>query len=98
MGNISPDAGGTRFGMISYAASPNVVFRFNTLEGSKLNAGGVTALAAKAPRQPGTPRRIDNAINRVGSELFSAKGGTRPNAKKVGLLKIRMELLRSHLR
>lgn len=84
VGNVSPEAGGTRFGMISYAAQPNVVFRFNTLAGNKLNAKEVTALAAKAPRQPGTTRRIDFAINSAGTDLFSAKGGTRPNAKKVG--------------
>ncbi|XP_031572994.1 collagen alpha-6(VI) chain-like [Actinia tenebrosa] len=83
VGNISSDAGGTRFGMISYSAQPNVVFRFNTLQGNNLNAQKVTALAAKAPRQPGTPRRIDIALQSVGTELFSAKGGTRPKARKI---------------
>lgn len=83
--NVSPAADGTRFGLITYASNPAINFNFRTLAGSRLNPTEVQALVDKAPRRPGTKRRIDSALQLAESELFSPKGGARKGAKRVSI-------------
>ena len=79
---VSADRNSNRFGLISYASKPTLVFRFNTLQGSKLSTEGVLGLLDNIPRGSG-PRRIDIALLTARSDLFSAKGGQRPKSSKV---------------
>jgi len=83
IGNVSPSARGTRFGAVSYATAPVVGFKFNALSGPQLNAGEVKQLIQSLPRQKGTDRRIDLAIQAVDRDLFSTAGGARSGARKV---------------
>ena len=82
---VSSDPNSNRFGLISYASQPTVVFRFNTLQGNKLNTEAVAGLLDNLPRGSGV-RRIDLALQRAARDLFSAKGGQRQQSRKVWLL------------
>lgn len=81
--NVSPAPSGTRFGLISFSDSPRVFFKFNTLTGSRLNVGEVKKLVRNTPRQAGTSRRFDRALQSAERELYSTAGGHRTNARKV---------------
>lgn len=83
IGNISPGARGTRYGVVSYATAPVVAFKFNALSGASMNAGEVRKLIQSTPRQKGTNRRIDLAIQGVQRDLFSSAAGARSGARKV---------------
>ena len=80
---ISAAADGSRFGLVSYAAQPKVIFTFNTLQGSSLNAKEVLALVDKTTRQSGEPRRLDLALQAVKRDVFSVSGGSRPKSRRV---------------
>lgn len=80
---MSSDADGTRFGLISFSQEPVVHFNFRTLEGNRLTPTAVQRLIETAPRQRGTKRRIDAALELAEKDLFSEKGGARKNAKRV---------------
>jgi hypothetical protein len=81
--NVSPAPSGTRFGLISFASSPLLFFKFNALTGARLNVEEVKKLVRNTPRQPGSSRRFDHALQSAERELFSNAGGARVNAQKV---------------
>jgi hypothetical protein len=81
--NISPNPDGTRFSVISYAAKPAVHFNFKTLQKAQLNAKRVVQMIQRTPRQAGTERRMDAAMQMVETDLFSSKGGARIGAGRV---------------
>jgi len=79
---VSSDPHSNRFGLVSYASKPTVVFRFNTLQGKQLTTEGVLGQLDNIPRGSGD-RRIDLALTMAGNDLFSEQGGQRPWATKV---------------
>lgn len=93
VGQIAAGPGGTRFGLISYAASPKVIFTLNTLQGEQLTEQRVLALVGKTGRQSGQSLRIDLAIQSAQRDVFSLRGGSRPKARKVSCLVLLLLLL-----
>lgn len=53
------------------------------MKGDQLNVKNVQGLVGKATRQSGQTRRIDLALQTVQRDVFSTRGGSRPNARKV---------------
>ena len=81
--NISPQPYGTRVGIVSYAAVPRMHFDFNFLWGPNLNKERLKGLVNSLYRQPGSDRKIDNAVDFTRENLFSLRGGARPNSRRV---------------
>lgn len=48
-----------------------------------MNVAGYNGLVDKTPRQEGSALRIDLAINLAATDMFDAKGGVRPNSRRV---------------
>lgn len=81
--NISPSLYGTRVGVVSYATLPRMHFDFNFLWGPNLNKERLKGLVNSLYRQPGSDRSIDNAVDFTRENLFSPRGGARPNSRRV---------------
>lgn len=79
---VSSDPNSNRFGLIGYASQPDVILRFNTLQGDRLTTQAVAAMMDNITRGTGD-RRIDLALTAAGNDLFSDKGGQRPYSTKV---------------
>ena len=73
---------GNHFGLITFAASPRVNFYFNTLSENTLNNYEVNRLIGESPRLPGAPR-VDLALQKASSYLFTEENGMRRHARKV---------------
>ena len=78
---------GTRVGVVSYASVTRLHFDFNFLHGFSLNKERVKAHINSLPRQPGNDRRLGGAIDFTRRNLFSRKGGARPNSRRVSSVK-----------
>ena len=81
--NISPTRYGTRIGVVSYASRPRMHFDFNFLWGPNINRDVLKGLVNSLYRLPGTDRRIDIAVDFTRENLFSPRGGARPNSRRV---------------
>lgn len=84
--NISPARYGTRVGVVSYASRSRLHFDFNFLWGPNLNKERLKELVSSLYRLTGTDRRIDTAVDFVRENLFSSRGGARPNSRRVRVL------------
>ena len=85
---ISPARYGTRVGVVSYASRPRMDFDFNFLWGPNLNQERLKRLVNSLNRLPGTDRRIDIAVDFTRENLFSPRGGARPNSRRVRILSL----------
>lgn len=84
--NISPARYGTRVGVVSYASRPRMHFDFNFLWGPNLSKERLKGLVNSLYRLPGSDRRIDTAVDFTRENLFSPRGGARPNSRRVRIL------------
>lgn len=80
---ISSAPYGTRVGIVSYASVPYLHFDFNFLWGPNINKDRLRGLVNSIPRQRGSDRRIDSAVDFARTHLFSSKGGVRPGSQRV---------------
>ena len=80
--DISPS--GTHVATVAYSTNPKVVFKFNTLQGSQLNADEVKKLLDRIPHQRGLTY-IDRALLFADGEIFTVQNGMRPQVTKVTL-------------
>ena len=80
--DISPS--GTHVAAVAYSTNPKVVFKFNTLQGSQLNADEVKKLLDRIPHQRGLTY-IDRALLFADGEIFTVQNGMRPQVTKVTL-------------
>ena len=78
--DISPS--GTHVAAVAYSTNPKVVFKFNTLQGSQLNADEVKKLLDSIPHQRGLTY-IDRALLFADSVIFTVDNGMRPQVTKV---------------
>ena len=86
LSSINHSPYGTRVGVLSYASITHLHFDFNFLRGFNLNKERVKAHINSLPRQPGNDRRLGDAIDYTRRNLFSRKGGARPNSRRVSLV------------
>ena len=78
--DISPS--GTHMAAVAYSTKPQVVFKFNTLQGSQLNTIEVKKLLDGIPHQRGLTY-IDRALLFADGEIFTVANGMRPQVTKV---------------
>ena len=78
--DISPS--GTHVAVVAYSTNPQVVFKFNTLQGSQLNTVEVKKLLDSIPHQRGLTY-IDRALLFADGEIFTVENGMRPQVTKV---------------
>lgn len=81
---VSASPNGTRVGLIRFASKPTTALYFNTIRDKYLRAGTVNKYIDRITQVQGE-RRIDLALHSAATGLFTAKEGSRPNAKKVRL-------------
>ena len=74
---------GNHVGFISYGENANVEFNFNVLQGDRLTPDAVRRYIDNVQYQPRGGTRIDIALNVASRDLFSQRGGYRPNARQV---------------
>ncbi|XP_022806051.1 uncharacterized protein LOC111343164 [Stylophora pistillata] len=86
LSSINHGSYGTRVGVVSYASVTRLHFDFNFLHGFSLNKERVKAHINSLPRQPGNDRRLGGAIDFTRRNLFSRKGGARPNSRRILLI------------
>ena len=77
---VSPS--GTQVATIAYSSKAQVVFKFNTLQGSRLNADEVKKLLDKIPHLRGLTY-IDKAVQLADKEVFVVESGMRRDVTKV---------------
>lgn len=68
---------------MSYGDNANVAFDFNVLKGDQLTPEAIRRYIDRVPYQSLGGRRIDLALDAAYRDLFSQKGGYRPNARQV---------------
>ena len=73
---------GTHVALVEYSTDASVQLRFNDFSGAELNAVNVKRKISSLPHTRGFTY-IDKALGLADRELFSAKGGMRPNVTKV---------------
>ena len=81
--SFRPSWYGNRIGFISYGDNANVDFNFNTLQDDQLNPARIRGIIDSVRYQPRGGRRINLALNVAYRDLFSERGGYRPNARQV---------------
>ena len=81
--DISPS--GTHVAALAYSTRAQVVFKFNTLQGARLNVDEVSRLLDRMPHQRGFTF-IDKALIKANDEVFTKAGGMRDDKPKVGTL------------
>lgn len=86
--SFNPSSPGNHIGFMSYGDTARVQFPFNALRGNRYSPDGVKRLIDNVRYQPGGGRRIDNALNMAYRDLFSRRGGYRPDARQVKALLI----------
>ena len=79
--DISPS--GTHVAALAYSTKAQVVFKFNTLQGARLNVDEVSRLLDRMPHQRGFTF-IDKALIKANNEIFTKAGGMRDDKPKVG--------------
>ena len=72
--NVSPSGG--RIALIQFSTDANVVLKFNTLTGSRLNGGEVNRRVGLLQCQSGF-RRIDKALDLADRDVLTSDGGVR---------------------
>ena len=75
---------GTHVALVEYSTKASVQLRFNEFTDAKLNAVNVKRKIRKLPHARGFTY-IDKALDLADMEIFSEKGGMRPNVSKVNL-------------
>ena len=75
-------AEGTHVGIVMYSNKAEVVFKFNTLQGSQVSASEYEKLINNMRWQRGYTF-IDRGIAKANEELFTAEGGMRNDVNKV---------------
>ena len=78
--DISPS--GTHVAAVAYSTNPQVVFKFNTLQGARLNVDEVNKKLDRMPHQRGFTY-IDRALRLADEQVFNGKDGMRPDVTKV---------------
>ena len=73
---------GTRMALSLYSSKPKISFTFKTLLGSDLNKENLKKYI-EAMRHLRGFTFIDKALEQANEKIFSAKGGMRPEVKKV---------------
>ena len=79
---VSASPSGTRIGIVRFTSKPTTALYFNTIKDEDLEADNVNKFIDPISQMLGE-RRIDLALQRAATDLFSTKEGSRPNAKKV---------------
>ena len=74
----------TRIATISYSTNPDIVLRFNTLSGSRLNVDEVVKVLDGLPWQRGFTY-IDKALEQAAQRVFTTAAGMRSNVPKVNV-------------
>ena len=74
----------THIATISYSTNPEIVLRFNSLSGSRLNVNEVVKVLDGLPWQRGFTY-IDKALEQAAERLFITAAGMRPNVPKVDI-------------
>ena len=78
--DISPS--GTHVAAVAYSTNPQVVFKFNTLQGAQLNVDEVNKKLDRMPHQRGFTY-IDRALRLADEQVFNVKDGMRRDVTKV---------------
>ena len=73
---------GTHIAVIGYSTKASVVLRFNDFSGAFLNSANLKRAISKIVHSRGYTY-IDKALKLANTDVFSAKGGMRPNVTKV---------------
>ena len=81
--SFRPSWPGNHIGFMSYDNTARVHFGFDALRGNRYSPNGIKRLIDNVKYQPGSGRRIDVALNTAYRDLFSRKGGYRPDARQV---------------
>lgn len=76
---------GTHVAIVEYSSTASVVLKFNSFTGVQLNAVNLKRQARKLPHQRGYTY-IDKGLHLTNTEVFSVKGGMRPNVTKIVLV------------
>ena len=79
---VSPAPDGARVGIIRFTSTPSISLYFNTIRDENLTPNAVNKFIDPITQIQGD-RRIDLALQRAATVLFTGRGGSRPNAKKV---------------
>lgn len=88
---------GTHVAVVEYSTKPSVQLRFDDFSGAMLNAANLKRKVRKIPHSRGYTY-IDKALQLANTDVFSAKGGMRPNVTKVSKEGLFFFLYRSALR
>ena len=81
--DVSAKPDGARVGILRYTSTPSISLYFNTIRDENLTPYTVNNFIDRITQIQGE-RRIDLAVPLAATALFTARGGSRPNAKKVG--------------
>ena len=73
---------GTHIAVIGYSTKASVALRFNDFSGAFLNSANLKRAISKIVHSRGYTY-IDKALKLANTDVFSAKGGMRPNVTKV---------------
>lgn len=73
---------GTHIAVIEYSTNASVQLRFSDFSGAQMNAANLKRKIRKIPHARGYTY-IDKALKLADAEVFSAKGGMRPDVPKV---------------
>ena len=97
---LKPSSSGSRMALMLYSSKPKLSFTFNTLLGKDINQKNILKYIDAMPHLRGLTF-IDKALKLANEEIFSAKGGMRPEVKRVrinfiGVGKALLQLERSH--
>lgn len=80
--DVSAKPDGARVGIIRFTSTPSISLYFNTIRDENLTPYAVNNFIDRITQIQGV-RRIDLALLRAATVLFTGRGGSRPNAKKV---------------
>ena len=75
----------THIAIISYSTNPEIVLRFNSLSGRKMNVNEVVKVLDGLPWQRGFTN-IDKALEQAAQEVFTSAAGMRSNVTKVDVV------------
>lgn len=78
--DISED--GTHIAIVEYSTKTSVQLKFDDFSGAQLNAANLKRKVRQIPHSRGYTY-IDKALKLANTDVFSAKGGMRPNVTKV---------------
>ena len=79
---LKPSASGTHMALSLYSTVPKLSFVFNTMLGKDLNQKNIIKFIDAMPHLRGFTY-IDKALKQANEEIFSLKGGMRPEVKRV---------------